>query len=451
MTFLETIVYNLLENKETISFYVPFLLTTCVILTGLGVFSTKRLMLIIVIISFFLPWEDCHRLWQGCLSSNVYFLMAILATSHIIKDSLLVKKGIYFVLYHLASKPKLVDKILFFTGIFLTPILTAQSARIAVMTPVLGSLFEHKIIRETPKAAEAMLHTTFCGCILLSTVFLSGKSSNYLLLNMLTNEQALPNGWLSWLFFASFTGLLLLAVFFFIHGHYYKPANYPTINRFTLLRSMANLPANSFQESTSLLMLACLLPGMLLMLCLGVSTIPLSIIIIFLPILTGVKPYQQLHTLINLPFICYLIAMVGTMNLINKLDVTLFDTTKYSLVTAWIKDPLYCMVGVFLLSWGLNFVLGTMTAPALAFTLLMPILPTSPVHPWIIIFTILMASEAWIFPYQSSYFNLFQSQIGSYRQCSLNRLIKSNVFMAFFKFLVLLASIPFWKAIGIYP
>lgn len=84
-----------------------------VILAGLGVFPNKWLLFIVAGTGFVLPTNESHLLWQGCLSDNLYGLMAILSVSHVIKDSLLVKKGIYGVLYRLSSKPKWLDKFLF--------------------------------------------------------------------------------------------------------------------------------------------------------------------------------------------------------------------------------------------------------------------------------------------------------------------------------------------------
>lgn len=319
------------------------------------------------------------------------------------------------------------------------------------MTPVLGSLFEYKPINQEPKTIDAMMHTTFCGCVLLSTVFLSGKSSNYLLFNMLTGSQALPNGWLSWLFFASFTGFLLVIAFFLIHVFYFRSPSYPNISRFTLLKTIGKFPANGKQEYTCISMLGLLFSGWLLMHSLGLPTKSISIFIIILPLCTGSRKLRDLSNMVNWPFICYLIAMEGTMNLIQARDIFSTDLPYYSMLADCLKDPFICLVGIFIFSWLLNLLLGTLIAPALAFTLLTPLLHSSPVHLWIIIFTILMATEAWIFPYQSSYFILFRTMVRNYPQCNTGSLIKTNVCMALVKFFVLLASIPFWKAIGIYP
>src|SRR3989338_7246434 len=127
-----------------------------------------------------------------------------------------------------------------FFGVFLTSVLSAQSTRIAIMAPILDKILTNTAGLMKREAVNAITNAAFNGCILLSTIFLSGKSSNYVLFSMLTTKQALPNGWLTWLTFASFPGLLLIIAFYVIHALNFRSNIFSPLNRFSLIKEIIN-------------------------------------------------------------------------------------------------------------------------------------------------------------------------------------------------------------------
>jgi DASS family divalent anion:Na+ symporter len=90
-----------------------------------------------------------------------------------------------------------------------------------------------------------------------------------------------------------------------------------------------------------------------------------------------------------------------------------------------------------------------MAAPALMFTLLMPVAQQAVMSSWLVAFVILMATEAWIFPYQASYYLYFEEWVQENKHYNLRSTLAMNAWFSLLRLLAILLSIPFWRRIGI--
>lgn len=419
------------------------------ILTGLGFLSEVFLPLLLVLGYCFLPAHEVQLLLSGLFSGNIHLLISVMAISTLLQNSVLIQRSMLSLLYRFAYRPRLIEFVLFFAGIFLTPILTAQSTRIALMAPFLEKVIKQTAAQETSRAVNAFSNAAFNGCILLSTVFLSGKSSNYVLFSLLGSKQALPNGWFTWLLFASFPGLLLIFAFLIIQFLSFKSDIKTPLNRYTLAKEITRFKTNTYQENTVLVMILTLICGVFLHFFLPISYFILCLIIILIPMLTGVVKWQSLPSLVNWKLAGYLASISGIMNFMASLDFSAYHLSDLAFVNALTASPVYCLFFIFVVSWFINLVFGTMIAPSLAFSLLYPLLQDCAIHLWVVAFVILMATESWIFPYQSTYYLCFRKIMNQNREFKPEPLLRVNAYLSLMKFLIVFASIPFWQSLGI--
>jgi DASS family divalent anion:Na+ symporter len=342
------------------------------------------------------------------------------------------------------------QKVLFGLGVVMTPVISVQSSRVALMAPLLDDILTSGKISPRSPSANALASAAFNGCILLSTIFLTGKSSNSILYAMLSEQTSGQSSWFQWLLAASFPGVLLTSLFFIMQRAFFNHHDVLKINKFRLRKERVSLGKLSFEEWAAMGSILTLLVGLFLSSSVHRSSMWACLSVFFVLLATGALSKQEFRTQINWTFLFYLGAIIGIMRYIQTIGVDL-----------WLAQHLTWMVGfadgnaalflssVYLVSWLCGLVLGTMTAPALLFTVLLPIAQQASVSGWLVAFVILVATEAWVFPYQSTYYLCFENLLKKKQNFLLKPLLQLNTWLVLFKLGIILASIPFWRWLGI--
>jgi divalent anion:Na+ symporter, DASS family len=387
-----------------------------------------------------------HYVVLSGFSSNSFFIAAsVLGIGAIVTKSRLFYRLSLILLLHLPSKYSLLQKFLFLFGALITPVMSVQSSRVALMAPLLDDILESSTINPRSETANALANAAFNGCILLSTIFLTGKSSNLILFGLLAEQNQRQSNWLYWLWSASFPGVLLIILFFFMQSLTFKSHTPLKMNRFKLKKELYSLGQLSFEEFIAISSLALFSIGSIFSTWKNISNIWICIAIFTLLLSTNTLNKKELLTKINWSFLFYFGAIIGVMHSIQStgLESWIMMHMKWFAPIAT-ANPFYFIIIVYVISWLGGLLLGTMIAPAILFTIIIPLANQSSVSSWVVAFVILMATEAWIFPYQSSYFLCFEELLKTNNNFHLNPLLKINAWFSLLKLGIVLASIPFW-------
>jgi len=102
---------------------------------------------------------------------------------------------------------------LFLSGAVLTPVVPTTNGRVSIVTPFMTELlasFDGKSAEaEAPRLSAAVLG----GTSLLSAIFLSSKSVNFLVFGLMPFQEQTRFQWIDWLFAASVCGVVLLVLY----------------------------------------------------------------------------------------------------------------------------------------------------------------------------------------------------------------------------------------------
>ncbi|MGL5743420.1 MAG: SLC13 family permease [Legionella sp.] len=387
---------------------------------------------------------------SGFTSDSFYIAVSVFAVGAIITKSRLFYRMSLVLLLHLPSKPSLLQKFLFLFGALITPIMSVQSSRVALMAPLLDDILESSAIHPRSDAANALANAAFNGCILLSTIFLTGKSSNFILFGLLSENNQWSGNWFYWLWAASFPGLLLITLFFIMHSVTFKARTHKSyvqlkINHCKLKRELYTLGRLSFEEYIALTSLVLFSVGSVFSTWKNIPSFWICITVFALLLGTNVLSKKELVTKINWRFLFYFGAIIGVMHTIQNIGLESWLVINLK----WLSDiatstPFAFIIIIYVISWIGGLILGTMIAPAILFTLIIPFAHQGSVSHWVVAFVILMATEAWIFPYQSSYFLCFEELLKTNNNFHLNPLLKLNAWFSLLKLGIVIASIPFW-------
>lgn len=394
-----------------------------------------------------LDFKQEYILLSGFFSDSFFLTLSLFGIGFVLIKAKLFYRLSLFILYYLPPKQSLIHKVLFGMGLLMTPVVSVQSARIALMAPLLDDVITSSNIDAQSPAANALASSAFNGCILFSTIFLTGKSSNALLYTMLPSTP--KQGWFFWLLAASIPGLLLAGLFLIMHSYFFKQQEVIKLNKFKIkkdLRALAHCTPPEWTAIASIIVLCigCAMAShyhhSYLWPCLGVYGLLMG---------CGTLTKKEFTRDINWTFLFYFGALIGIMRYLQTtgIDIWLGAHLEW-LITLCHNNKLLLIICVYWISWLCALILGTMTAPVLLFTVLLPLMKPTELDNWIVAFTILMATEAWVFPYQSNYFLCFAEMLKKRDNVQLKSLLSFNAWFAPLKLAILLASLPFWYMLG---
>lgn len=387
---------------------------------------------------------------SGFRSDSFFITLILFGIGCVLSKSRFFYRCSLLILYYLPPRYSLLQKMLFVLGALMTPFISVQSSRIALMAPLLDDILVTSRIGAGTDTANGLASAAFNGCILLSTIFLTGKSSNSILYAMLSEKNQQQFSWFKWLFAASFTGILLTMLFFVLQLLFFKKNNNLKINKFRLRKDMNTLGKFSFHEKMGLLSMLVLMLGLMLSSWLRISLIGPCLLTFMLLWVTGSLTRQEIRNDINWSFLFYLGSIIGIMRYAQHTGLDLWFMKHLEWLVHLIDGNIHLfIIYIYIISWLCGFILGTMTAPVILFTLFLPLAQQLQVNSWLLSFVILTATEAWVFPYQSTYYLCFESLLNKQNNFHLKPLLKLNAWWVIIKLCILLASFPFWRWLGI--
>lgn len=389
-------------------------------------------------------------LLSGFGSDSFFLALGVFGIGAVLIKSRLFYRLSLLILNHLPKNKFLLQIVLFSIGTLLTPVMTAQSARVSLIAPLLEDMRKTAGLEPQSMAANSLACAAFHGSILLSVMFLTGKSSNFVLYGMLPEQAQWQFGWLNWLIAASVPGAILCLTFFLLASLHFQNQDPLHINRVAIKRELHLMGRFTAHEWAAIASIIALILGLAFSSLHQIPSAWIVFAIFFILLTSGVLNKDDFKNAINWPFLFYLGAIIGIMRCVQEIGIEELIINYLS----WLSDIAYqqqvlFIVLIYLVSWLGGLLFGTMAAPALMFTLLMPVAQHAAMNTWLMAFIILMATEAWIFPYQSSYYLCFEEWAQETKAYNLKRTLSLNAWFSVFRLCAILLSIPFWRHIGV--
>lgn len=389
-------------------------------------------------------------LLSGFGSDSFFLALGVFGIGAVLVKSRLFYRLSLLILNHLPRNKFLLQIVLFFIGVLLTPVMTAQSARVSLIAPLLEDMRKTAGLSPRSIAANSLACSAFNGCILLSVMFLTGKSSNFVLFGMLPEQAQWQYGWMNWLIVSSVPGALLVISFFVLLLIQFRSQDDLVVNPLEIKRELDLMGSLTVHEWAAILSIVALILGLAFSSLHQIPSAWVSFAIFFILLTSGVLNKEDFKNGINWPFLFYLGAIIGIMRCVQEIGIEAWIINYLS----WLGDIAYnqqilFIVLVYLISWLGGLLFGTMAAPALMFTLLMPVAQQAMMNAWLVAFIILMATEAWVFPYQSSYYLCFEEWAKESQAYDLRKTLSVNACFSVLRLLAILLSIPFWQRIGV--
>lgn len=387
-------------------------------------------------------------LLSGFTSDSFYLALSVFGIGAVLIKSNLFYRVSLLILKHLPGELFMLQLAVFSIGVLLTPLMTAQSARLSLITPLIENINAIAGLKKRSIATNSIAYAAYHGCILFSIVFLTGKSSNFVLYGMMPESMQWQFSWNTWLLSALVPAFILLAAFVVSLKYVFKTSHPLSIDRIKLKQELKELGPLCLDEWASILSVLVLIVGIITSSWHQIPIAWLCFAILFILMTSGIFTKADFKNNINWPFLFYLGSIIGIMSCIQVIGLSEWILAYLSWIAKVAEyNYLLFIVLIYAIGWLSCILFGTAAAPALLFTILLPIAQDAALNVWVIAFTLLMSTESWLFPYQSSYFICFEEAIEEKRVFRLASILKTNAFFIFMRLLAILASIPFWNYI----
>lgn len=386
---------------------------------------------------------------SGMASDGFMLAMSVLGLGAVIVASGLSYRLLLMLMMRLPNTPFWQNSAILGIGFLLTPLIPSINGRVALVSPFLSDMLE--ILRQKFKGVSAnqLAVSAFTGVSLLSAVFLSSKSVNFVIFGLLPDQIQDQFQWSSWLQASAVTGLVLLVIYVLLAATLLRGHEPSHLSKEQLAVQLALLGRLKRGEWAAILGVVLFMLGVLTTTLHKVPSPWLGMAILFGILLFGALNRQQFRQNIDWPFLIYLAGIVGIASAITYLGLAQAIAVKLP----WLGAYMHTDFNLFVLALSWVIFLMRLAVPISATivilaTILMPIAVHYGVNPWVVGFIILVLSEMWFFPYQCSYYLQFR-QLTKGQIYDEAAFLRFNALFNLLKIVAIYASMSYWKGLGL--
>lgn len=394
--------------------YYLTILSGCLILLLFELVPQYAAVLLAALICLLLDVVPVHVVLSGFASGGFFLALSIFGLGAVLIRSGLAMRLILLIINHSPPNRLWHTTCLTLAGVMMTPCLPSVNSRISLMTPLVKNMSRSSGYQDKSPESSHMILSMFVGCSIFSPIFLTGKSLNFVLYNMLPQQVSAEYQWLNWLLATTIFGMFLLITFLLFSYVIFKKRQQPHISKIHLQAQLMLKGSMDRAEWISLI---------------G--------IVLFVIAITNFSFHKINMVWIGFGFFCLLLVLqtltdkdisnsiewdtllligffIGLENALDYTGISDLITSGLKGVTSIIGTNYFLFLLfniVFIFS--LRIFLPITTAGVLAASVCLPLANLNGLDPWLSIFIILTLSECWFWPKQASYYGVYTAASGN--------------------------------------
>lgn len=380
-------------------------------------------------------------------ASNGFFL----ALSIFCLGALLVESGAVNRMFHVLMKycPRSVtwhDAAAMLAGIVLTPLVASSRERARVLAPLAVETAETLGYDDTHRSRTRLLLATFMGLSLFSPMFLTGGGLNLLLYGSLPEQVQVGIPSLKWVVGATAAALFLIGAFALAYAAAFRrglPPREPYVIIDAQLRVLGPIRTAEW--------------------------VAVGGVLLFLAAVASVNIHKVDHRLVALTIVCgyLLLGQLGKVELNLHIDWStlmllgsvigvisaIVSVNLHEVIAAewpWLTNTMKYQPRLFVAMLAGAVLLGELVVPiagTLIAIIVVPLAIANGMSPWVIIFVILLMSDAWFLPRQSETYRTFRDVVRSSTAFDERFFLRFNTMMGVARMAALAVSVPYWEAL----
>lgn len=387
---------------------------------------------------------------SGFASDGFFMAMSILGLGALIVASGLSYRLLLLLLHYLPNRRAWHHAGLVLAGVLLTPVVPSMNARIALVGPFMTDMADILRLRPRSPAITAMAMAAFSGATLLSPVFLTSKSVNFVVLGLLSEQAQQDFTWLAWLVAAAIYGAVVMAAYFGLALLLFRQDAVSPLAKGQVAAQLKLMGPLKNREIAAILGVLLFIAGVITSSIHRVQASWLGLAILYGLLLFGFLRKNEFKEKIDWPLLVYLGGLVGIIAAFNYLGLDKWVAGYLTPLGAYIRGDFRLFVLLLLgIVLAIRLVVPISATIVICATTLMPLGELYGVHPWTIGFIILVFGELWFLPYQCSYYNQFRNVTGGVNGYDERTFLLGNALINALKIGAVFVSLPYWAGEGL--
>lgn len=428
----------------------------------LGVFTATVLMWVFRLVADFIPGlfvvtgtvifglVPSATVLSGFASDGFFMSLSILGVAAVIVSSGLSYRVLLLVINALPGGRAFGNLGLFLTGLALSPVVPSINGRVALTTPLLIDMIETMGLKAGGKAATQLAFACFSGITLLSAVFLTSKSINFVVFGLLPGYAQDQYQWFGWFLASAAVGGILIVACAILWLVLFPTKEGGAVGKDMLEGQLDLLGPMKPQEWAGAIGVIAFVILILTQTLHKISPPWIGLFLLFFLLAFNYLKGSEFKDKIDWPFLMYLAGITGMVAAMNYLGLSAWLSNKLGFLGAPMRDNFPLFVGLLVGVLSLMRLFAPINAVvAIAATVLMPLAEIHGVSPWVVGFIILTVGELWWLPYQCSYYLQFQELTKKRRLYDEKHFLMANAALNLVKIGALYAALPLWKKAGL--
>ncbi len=377
-------------------------------------------------------------------------ILSVSALGAVIDTSGLAYRAILQLLKRTPSSQFWYNLMVVLPGIGLPALLPSANGRVSLAMPVYRDMMDILGYAPNGKAATALASAMFCGMTLFSGLFLTSKTVHFVVYGMLSEQIVQQFGFLYWTAAALIYGTAMALLYFIASAFWFRNDEPVRMSKTQYATQVQVLGPMSSREVAAVAGIIFITFGFVTTSLHKIDPpwIALALLLIFLAL--NVLNKRELQKKINWSFLLYLGSLTGLSKVMSHtgLDQWLGSHLGF-VIQAMQANFLIFVLLLFLAITTVRFLVPNNATVVIFASLLLPMATVAGINPWIVGFIILSFSDAWVFPYQCTYYLELQ-ELNEHESLYEERaFLRFTLFTNLFRVIAVFVSIPYWKWLGI--
>lgn len=334
-------------------------------------------------------------------------------------------------------------------GIALNPLIPSSSAKVSLGVPIARTLSESMGFKDRSKGAAGLGLAAMVFYGFTAPFVLTGSYTNVMAFSLANTAE--PVTWLEWALYALpafvvFAAVMLLVLSWLFQG---SSESVKQVSASVLDEQLRLLGPLSREERISAGVVVGCIVMMMLQPLHGIDSTWVMLLGFAVLVITGVLDRQSLLGGIDWTFLLFLGVAFSFANAAGELGIV--DAMTGYLgghMSLFLGSPALFLTAVIALCFAVTLVVRDDAAVILLVTALLPLAAKAGIHPWILVFVVLLSTDPFFFSYQSptyltAYFSSDERAF-SHRQGQQIALAYAAAVV-----LAVIASIPYWQWLGL--
>lgn len=386
----------------------------------------------------------------GFSSPSLLLLLGVYALSAVISSSGLSYRFMLGLLLRLPDKPLWHQLTLLGSGYLLSPLMPSNNARLSLLMPVYRDMVSGLRLAPRGPAITALLAAMFGGATLFSPMMATSKSSNIAALGLLPAQIQAEFGGFFWLVAAAVAAAGVTAIHLLAVPRLFPTGQEAPLPRESIQRQLTGMGPMKPPEWIAAAGFLFFLVGSATVSWHHVKPSYLAGGVLVALLLTGTLARKDFQRQLDWPMIFFLLGIDSLMRIMNYLGLaaSLARAAGHTFDFVGGRIALFILVAL-AVTLTIRLALPVTAGMLTSAVVLLPIASAQGIHPWICVFCTAVFSDIVFFRHQGTTGLIQIRAEGLLKDADERGFMRYNMVMNLARVVVVFASIPWWKWLGL--